>query len=107
MIMSDHGNSLNNANPHHLYKIYDEEEDDTFKFGISDDPIEADGLSKRLRNQVDFLNRAVGWLRFIGVVLIRNISGRKNAKSIEDEHIDQYFAENGRRPRGNPKGGSK
>lgn len=45
--MSRHGNSLNNPNPHHLYKIIDREDNDVFKYGISDDPIDEDGLSKK------------------------------------------------------------
>ncbi|MEM1119916.1 MAG: hypothetical protein AAGJ18_05670 [Bacteroidota bacterium] len=45
-----HGNSHQNTKPHHLYEIADIQENDTFKYGISHDPIEADGLSKRLRD---------------------------------------------------------
>lgn len=105
--MGDHGNSLQNPNPHHLYEIRDVEEDDVFKFGISDDPIDKDGLSKRLRMQTTYLNRAVGWLRFVGKILLKNIAGRARAKEIEEEYIDQYFEQNGRKPRGNPLGGTK
>ena len=104
--MHQHGNSLQNPNPHHLYEIRDEHENDVFKYGISDDPIEQDGLSKRLRNQVDLLNRAMGLLRFVGNVLLKNIAGRAKAKEIENEYIDQYFEQNNRRPRGNLTGGS-
>jgi URI fold toxin 2 len=105
--MNEHGNSLDNNNPHHLYQIWDEEEKDVFKYGISDDPIEKDGLSKRIRIQTDLLNRAVGWIRFVGSVLIKGISGRILAKKLEDEHIDAYFDQNGRKPRGNPRGGTR
>ena len=105
--MSDHGNSLQNPNPHHLYEIRDHDDDTVFKYGISDDPVEKDGLTKRLRIQVDFLNRAVGWLRFVGVVLVKNIAGRAAAKKLENEFIDQFRMDHGRRPRGNPVGGSK
>lgn len=105
--MSKHGNSLENENPHHLYEIRDAVENDVFKYGISDDPIERDGLSKRIRNQVDFLNRAVGLLRFMGNILLKNIPGRTSAKEIEDEYIDRYFDEHGRKPRGNPVGGTR
>jgi URI fold toxin 2 len=45
---SEHGNSLKNPNLHHLYEIYDKEKNDVFKYGISDDPIEKDGLSSAL-----------------------------------------------------------
>jgi len=45
--MSKHGNSLENVNPHHLYEIRDLAENDVFKYGVSDDPIERDGLSKQ------------------------------------------------------------
>lgn len=105
--MRKHGNSLQNKNPHHLYEIWDEVEDDVFKFGISDDPIERDGLSKRIRTQLDFLNRAVGSQRFVGNVLHKSIPGRARAKEIEDEYIDQYFDDHGKKPRGNPVGETK
>jgi hypothetical protein len=103
--MSEHGNSLQNMNPHHLYEIRDVQEEEIFKFGISDDPVEKDGLSNRLRVQVDFLNRAVGFLRFVGKILLKNIAGRVQAKDFEDAHIDDFILKNGKRPRGNPVGG--
>lgn len=102
-----HGNSLKNPNPHHLYEIEDTEEKTTFKYGISDDPIEADGLSKRLRNQVNFVNLVVGWVRFVGRILVKNITGRQQARQIEDQYIDEYIQKHGNRPRGNIRGGSK
>ena len=49
-----HGNANKNDLPHHLYAIDDLQEEEEFKFGISDDPIEKDGLSKRSRDQCDF-----------------------------------------------------
>lgn len=45
-------NSNDNDGDHHLYGIWDKKEDDLFKYGISDDPIEEDGLSDRVREQV-------------------------------------------------------
>jgi len=78
-----------------------------FKFGITDDPIERDGLSKRIRTQLDFLNRAVGSQRFVGNILHKSILGRTRAKEIEDAFIDQYFDEHGKKPRGNPVGGTR
>ncbi len=89
--MSDHGNSLQNPNPHHLYEIRDTVENNVFKYGITDDPIGKDGLSKRIRSQVNVLNPAVGFVPYIGMVLLRNIQGRAKAKAIEDEYIDRYF----------------
>ena len=59
--MGFHGNSKRNEKEHHLYSIYDKEENDVFKYGISDKSIGEDGYSKRMREQVDYLNRAVGW----------------------------------------------
>ncbi|HRI59855.1 MAG TPA: hypothetical protein PK228_09030 [Saprospiraceae bacterium] len=105
--MSTHGNSLKNENPHHLYEIRDIVENDLFKYGISDDPIERNGLSKRMRNQIDFLNRAVGSSRFVGNILLKNIPGRASAKELEDEFIDRYFDEYGKKPKGNPVGGTR
>ena len=54
-----------------------------------------------MREQVDFLNRAVGWLRYFGEVLIRGIIGKAKAREIEDEYVDAYREKHGRNPRGN------
>jgi hypothetical protein len=98
-----HGNSHQNDKPHHLYEIRDKQEEDIFKYGISADPIEADGLSKRLRNQLNFMNLIAGWLRFFGNILIRDIPGRAEAEKLEREHIDAYRKIHGRNPKGNLK----
>jgi hypothetical protein len=99
--MRFHGNSNKNDKEHHLYGIYDEEENDLFKYGISDKPIDEDGYSSRMHEQVDYLNRAVGWFRFFAEVLIRGIIGKEKAREMEDQHVDEYRQEHGRNPRGN------
>ena len=99
--MSFHGNSRKNNREHHLYAIHDEEEKDIFKYSISDKPIGDDGYSRRMREQVDYLNAAVGWLRFFAEIIIRGIRGRVKARKLEDEYIDAYERKHGRRPRGN------
>ncbi len=88
--MSKHGNSLENNKPHHLYQIEDLEEKQVFKYGISDNSIDEDGLSNRVRNQVKLFNRIVGWVRFIGKVLIKNIDGREKAREVEDQYIKRF-----------------
>lgn len=40
-----HRNSNQNDGPHHLYEIWDEQEEEVFKYGISSEPIEQDGQS--------------------------------------------------------------
>ena len=50
-----HRNSHQNKRPHHLYEIYDEQEEEAFKYGISSDPIDEDGRSARMERQVDLL----------------------------------------------------
>lgn len=57
--MKFHGNSKQNNKEHHLYGVFDSEENDVFKYGINDKKIEEDGYSSRMREQVDYLNR---WL---------------------------------------------
>lgn len=99
--MAEHGNSNRNTKPHHLYEIRDSVDDDIFKYGISHDPIGADGYSDRMREQVNFLNLGVKWLRFFARILISNIADRKEAKRIERQHIRNYKAMHGRNPRGN------
>ena len=99
----NHGNSNKNDNPHHLYLIWDRKEDNLYKYGISDTPIEEeDGLSSRVRDQVYHLNLPENWLRFTGRILIKDIPNRKLAKKLETEHIQAYIEKHGRRPRGNP-----
>ncbi len=85
-----HGNSHQNKKPHHLYEIRDKQEEDIFKYGINADPIEDDGLSSRLRNQLKLMNLIAGWLRFFSNILLRDIPGRQEAENIEREHIDAY-----------------
>ena len=96
-----HRNSHQNQKPHHLYELYDKEEKEVFKYGISSDPIEEDGLSRRMRRQLQILNLAAGWLRYFGRILLQGIPGRKRAEELEDEHIEAFEKEHGRMPRGN------
>ena len=65
--------------------------------------IDEDGSSQRMREQVDYLNRAVGWLRYFAEILIRGITGKAKARQIEDDHVDAYREKHGRNPRGNVK----
>lgn len=98
-----HGNSNKNKKPHHLYEINDRKEDDTYKYGISDKPIEEeDGLSSRVRDQVYQLNLPENWLRFKGHILHKKIAGKILAKNLEKEYIEAYIKKYGRRPKGNP-----
>ena len=99
--MAEHGNSNNNQKPHHLYEIRDSLDDSVFKYGISHDPIDENGLSKRMRLQVNFLNLGVNWQRFFGRVIVMNIDGRIEANRIETEYIQSYTKQYGSRPRGN------
>ncbi len=96
-----HGNLNTNDKPHHLYEIRDSVDNDVFKYGISHDPIESDGLSERCRDQVSFINLAVNWLRFFGRTIIFDIPNRILAKQLERKAIDEYEKKNGRKPRGN------
>lgn len=99
--MKGHGNSNDNNKPHHLYEIRDSVDDDVFKYGISHDLIDEEGQSNRMKVQVNFLNLGVNWLRFFAQILLLNLPGKKEAKRIEEEHIQNYKKQNGKRPRGN------
>lgn len=96
-----HGNSKKNPEKFHLYEIYDTEDEDTYKYGISHYPIGADGYSQRIREQVSLFNRVVKWARFIARILMMDIPGRARAEEIEQEHIDRYREKHGHNPRGN------
>lgn len=105
--MKMHGNNNKSDLPQHLYAIDDMQEKEVFKYGISDDPIEPDGLSKRAREQRDYLNLVVSFVRFVARILIKNIPTREEAKRIEGEHIERFEEEYGRMPRGNRKKNKK
>lgn len=96
-----HGNSHDNEEFHHLYALDDMEKEDVFKYGISDDPIEEDGISKRIRKQLDLFNLIAGSLRFVGRIIRVNIPGRKRAEELEDEYNEIYYQKNGDYPPGN------
>lgn len=96
-----HGNSNKSERPHHLYEIRDRVKNDVFKYGICGDPLNEDGSSPRANKQVDLFNQIVEWARFFANVLITGIQGRKEARKLEDEYIENYKSEHGNRPRGN------
>ncbi len=98
-----HKNSYENKDPHHLYEIIDRGKDnDVFKFGICCKPIDDNGSSSRMREQVNALNRIDKWLRFFARILIRDIPGKREARRLEKQYIQEYFEKTGERPRGNP-----
>lgn len=99
--MKVHGNSHQNKDLHHLYEIRDRELQDTFKYGISSDPLLEDGSSPRASTQVKLFNKVVNWARFFAKVLVTGIPGRKKAEELERTYIEKYEEEHGRPPRGN------
>ena len=101
--MKPHKNSNEDKHIHHLYEIVDKVGDDTFKYGVSWEPIGEDGMSDRMRKQVNYLNRIDEWLRFFAKILIFDIPGKREARRIERAHIKAYEKKNGRKPRGNPR----
>ena len=99
--MKPHGNSYQNNKAHHVYVIYDKQDDVVYKYGISHDTIDSDGLSARLRDQLDLFNRITGWSRFYAEILHQDIQGRLKAREIEQNLIIEYKKEHGHRPLGN------
>ncbi len=97
-----HKNSFENDELHHLYEIVDRADDGVFKYGISCKPINQSATSSRMREQVNGLNRIDKWLRFFARILLRDIPGKREAKRIETEFIQNYTKVHGERPRGNP-----
>lgn len=96
-----HGNDKRNSNLHHLYDIYKNSDRDTFKYGISDDPIDSDGLSARARDQLEAMNLAAEYEKFDAEILLTDIPGRVEALRVEREYIDAYYEKYGRNPLGN------
>lgn len=101
--MKPHGNSLQNAELHHLYEIFDTVRGAVFKYGISAEPFGNDGLSDRVREQLELCNLAADENRYVANILLRNIEGRFAAENIETQHILDYEAKHGKKPRGNRK----
>ena len=97
-----HKNSYKNEEPHHLYEIIDRLEENVFKYGISCKPFGNDGFSQRIREQVNYLNRIDKWPRYYARILMYNIPGKREARRIEKEHIQDYAKKHGEKPRGNP-----
>ena len=79
-----HGNSKQNKNTQHLYEIRDKETDDIFKYGISAGAFGADGLSKRMRDQLTLYNLIAGWKRYHVHILIYDIPNRITALALEE-----------------------
>ena len=98
----EHGNSYQNNRLHHLYEIIDRVDDSVFKYGISFKPIGEDGLSERMREQINLLNRIDKWSRFYARILIVDIEGKREARRLEIQHIQDHIVKYGERPRGNP-----
>jgi len=98
-----HGNDRRNEKLHHLYEIVDDPKQDTFKYGISADPIDEDGFSERMYEQLSLFNRIAGMTRFFARILLRNIPGRAKSLKIEGEYIKKYEEKHGHRPPGNLK----
>jgi hypothetical protein len=97
-----HGNAKENPNAHHLYRIFKLAGRETFKYGISDDPVDPeDSLSARVRDQVEEWNLAAEYNKFGAEILMRDIAGREAALRLERLHIDAYYQEHGENPPGN------
>jgi len=99
--MSQHGNSKQNDKSQHLYGIYESGTNKLFKYGISAGAIGLDGMSKRMRIQVTFLNLGAGFNKFFAKILLSDIPGRAAAERIEQEYIDAYWEQHGQNPLGN------
>ena len=99
--MPQHGDSKKNPAPHHLYEILDKETDDLFKYGISAGELGKDGLSLRIRLQLEHDNLVAGYERFFVKILLTNIPGREKALELEDWYIEAYRKIHGKSPPGN------
>lgn len=101
MAKKKHSNLLQHLNTHHLYIIYDFEQQQIFKFGISDKSVNALYTSSRLFGQITLFNKVAGWKRFSGRIIRFPIQGRLNARRLEDEYILKFKDKYGQFPRGN------
>lgn len=97
-----HRNSYQNDDLFHLYEIIDRIDESVFKYGISSKPIDKDGTSSRMREQVNLLNRIDKWNRFYARIILSDIEGKKEARLLEISFIKEYEQKYKDKPRGNP-----
>jgi hypothetical protein len=100
--MKLHGNSYQNDDVHHLYEIRDKTTQKAHKYGICGHPLKEDGTSGRAEFQASLFNQIADWDRFFVVIILTDISGRANARILEDEYIESFLNEQGKLPPGNP-----
>ena len=98
---SDHGNSNQNMEDHHLYEIVDNKKNEIYKYGISGRKLNPDGSSPRANEQIKEFNNLAGWIRYIVNILLTKIPGRIEAKCIEADYIENYKKKYGHKPKGN------
>lgn len=96
-----HGNDLEDPSEQHLYAVYDHEERELFKFGISSKPIGTNGKCSRMEEQERAGNLWSNSIRYVARIIIRAIMGRRKGRAEEDDTLLKYQAKHGKLPRGN------
>ncbi|MBW8890214.1 MAG: RHS repeat protein [Fibrobacteres bacterium] len=112
-----HGNNASSDNTQHVYEIKDNQTGDTFKYGISGQPMNQDGTSPRANTQVNALNNNPDLAedktgiptdksrfgpgedqkdRFTATIVKKGIEGdgdqtaREKALALEQKKVDKY-----------------
>ena len=83
-----HGNSKQSKKQQHGYLIYDQENGDIAKVGISGAKLNKNGSSRRANIQINFLNRLNGFGKYAAAILENAIQGREAALDWEQGMVN-------------------
>jgi len=87
------GNSLRSRRVQHLYEIYETSTGDVVKTGISGQPLNLDGSSRRANLQVNKWNRQEGAGKFAARIITKGIKSRAKAVGLEKLNAERLRAE--------------
>jgi hypothetical protein len=96
-----HKNSLLSTSPQHVYEIFNISTGETYKFGISGNPLNKRGESPRANSQVALLNQLAGKEMYGARILGQDLPNRPTALSFEQSLVNAHKNTTGAVPRGN------
>ena len=88
-----HGNSTASVRPQARYEIFERQNGNVVKTGISGRPIQQNGTLARANGQVNTLNRAAGTTKYDARIVERNIPNRAQALRSEEQATDRLHSE--------------
>jgi len=101
LLVGPHKNSLLSTSPQHVYEIFNISTGETYKFGISGNPLNKSGESPRANSQVALLNRLVGKEMYGARLLGQDLPDRSTALAFEQYLVNAHKTTTGAVPLGN------